>query len=71
MVFRGLIEERARQLCEEAGEDPDAVDWMGDPDVINGTYSWQKWREYTDEAEAQLKAEIAAENATQGTKEGE
>lgn len=59
--MRKLVEERARELCEADGRNPDAVDWMGDPDVIGGTYSWEIWREYELDAEAQIKAELAKE----------
>lgn len=55
------VEDRARRLARANGENPDGVNWEGDPSVPYGTRSWPVWWEYADQAHAELIAEEEAE----------
>lgn len=48
------LQKLARELCIDDGINPDEVNWMGDPDIPNGTCSWKRWQEYIEEAKDKL-----------------
>jgi len=54
MMIDAVVEELARQLCQEDGINPESTNWMGDEHVVGGILSWPRWREYVAEAELKL-----------------